>query len=64
MTRLPQDHIMHIYELLRPGRAKSKVELLNAADRLRTEFEAPLLAAFVEEASELYDKRGLFRTRY
>lgn len=64
MTRLPQDEIMRIYELLRPGRARSRSELLEAADALETEFDAPLLASFVKEAADLYEKRGLFRTRY
>ncbi len=64
MTRLPQQEIMTIYELLRPGRARSRDELATAAERLRTAFDAPRLAAFVDEAAELYQKRGLFRTRY
>lgn len=64
MTRLPQDEIMQVYELLRPGRAKSKQELLNAADRLKTEFNAQRLGDFLEQAAALYEKRGLFRTRY
>ncbi|AVO38526.1 diol dehydratase small subunit [Pukyongiella litopenaei] len=64
MTRLPQDEIMAIYELLRPGRARSRDDLAAAAARLRTEFDAPRLAAFVDEAAGLYQKRGLFRTRY
>lgn len=64
MTRLPQDEIMQVYELLRPGRARAASELLDAAARLRAAFDAPNLAAFVEEAAALYEKRGLFRTRY
>lgn len=64
MTRLPKDLVMEAYELLRPGRATSKSDLLDMAERLRTKFEAPLLAAFMEEAAAQYDKRGLFRARY
>ena len=64
MTGLPQDEIMQVYELLRPGRAKSKSELLEAAARLRTEYDAPQLGDFVEQAAELYEKRGLYRSRY
>ena len=64
MTRLPQDEIMRIYELLRPGRAKSAADLHEAAERLREEFSAPRLAAFLEEAATRYENRGLFRTRY
>lgn len=64
MTQLPQDEVMEIYELLRPGRAPSKDALLAVAVRLREERNAPLLGDFVEEAANFYDKRGLFRKRY
>lgn len=64
MTRLPQDEIMAIYELLRPGRAASQQELTEAAARLRNTYDAPRLAAFVEVAAALYGRRSLYRTRY
>ena len=64
MTRLPQSEVMAIYELLRPGRAVSKDSLLDEAQRLRNEQDAPLLADFIEEAARFYEKRGLFRKRY
>jgi propanediol dehydratase small subunit len=64
MTRLPQSEVMAIYELLRPGRAAAKDTLLDVAQRLRDEQDAPLLADFVEEAARFYEKRGLFRKRY
>lgn len=64
MTQLPQDDVMQIYELLRPGRAESKESLLAVAQRLRCDLDAPLLADFVEEAARFYEKRGLFRKRY
>ncbi len=64
MTRLPQATIMEIYELLRPGRTSSKDELAAAGRRLRDEFDAPMLARLVEEAAEVYQRRGLFRIRY
>ena len=64
MTRLPQSEVMAIYELLRPGRAVSKDSLLDEAQRLRNEQDAPLLADFIEEAASFYEKRGLFRKRY
>ena len=64
MTRLSQEEIMAIYELLRPGRAASNDSLLDVAQRLRDEQDAPLLADFVEEAARFYEKRGLFRKRY
>jgi propanediol dehydratase small subunit len=64
MARLPQLVIMEIYEVLRPGRARDKQVLTDAANRLRDEYSAEQLAAFVEEASEVYERRGLFSTRY
>ena len=64
MTRLSQEEVMAIYELLRPGRAASKDSLLDVAQRLRDEQDAPLLADFIEEAARFYEKRGLFRKRY
>ncbi len=64
MTRLSQEDIMEIYELLRPGRTVSRDSLLDVAQRLRDEQDAPLLADFVEEAARFYEKRGLFRKRY
>ncbi len=64
MTRMPQEEIMKIYELLRPGRTRSIENLLDITQRLRFDFEAPLLAQLVEEAASTYEKRGLFTTRY
>ncbi|MEY8828695.1 diol dehydratase small subunit [Sedimentitalea sp. XS_ASV28] len=64
MTRVPQEEIMEIYELLRPGRTRSIENLHDIAQRLRFDFEAPLLARLVEEAASTYEKRGLFSTRY
>lgn len=64
LVAVPQSEIMAVYDLLRPGRAKSKAELLAAASRLRDEHGAATIAAFVEEAAEVYDRRGLFRFRF
>ncbi len=61
---VPQDVIMQTYELLRPGRARSKVELIAAADQLLERYGAARMAAFVAEAAEVYERRGLFRKRY
>jgi len=64
LVDVPQDVIMRIYELLRPGRAKSKDELLAAAKELRDVHGAGAAAAFIEEAAEVYERRALFRRRY
>ena len=64
MTNIPQDEIMEIYELLRPGRARDRETLLSAGERLRRHHDAPLLAALLEEAAEVYHRRGLYNFRY
>lgn len=64
MTMVPQDEIMAIYEKLRPGRARGKDELHDIARKLRDEYDAPRMAAFVEEAAGVYEARGLFRFRF
>ncbi|MDH3451908.1 MAG: diol dehydratase small subunit [Gammaproteobacteria bacterium] len=64
MVDLPQDLIMRIYELLRPGRSDSPAPLLEAAEHLRDTHGATLLAALLEEAAVVYERRGLFSFRY
>jgi propanediol dehydratase small subunit len=64
MVDVPQDFLMQVYELLRPGRAKDKTPLLAAAARLRRDFGAERIARFVEEAATVYERRGLFTYRY
>jgi glycerol dehydratase small subunit/propanediol dehydratase small subunit len=64
LVNVPQDVIMRVYELLRPGRARSKQELLDAARLLQEEYGAVRIAAFIEEAAETYEERGLFTFRF
>ena len=64
LVDVPQDVIMAVYELLRPGRAKDKAPLLEAARKLREEHKAELMARFVEEAAAVYERRGLFTYRF
>lgn len=64
MVDVPQDFLLKAYELLRPGRAKSKQELLDAARTFREAHKAERVAAFLEEAAEVYERRGLFQFRY
>lgn len=64
LVAVPQEVVMATYDLLRPGRARDKDELLAAARRLREEYGAGTVAAFVEEAAEVYARRGLFRFRF
>lgn len=58
---VPQDYLMQVYELLRPGRARNRAVLLDVAETLRASYNAPQMAAFIEEAAEIYDRRGLFK---
>ena len=64
LVDVPEDTIMRIYELLRPGRAQSRETLFAAARELREHYGAKVMAAFVEEAAEVYERRGLFKKRF
>lgn len=64
LVDVPQAELLRIYELLRPGRAREKAELLAAAATLRDQYGATSMAAFVEEAAEVYERRGLFTFRF
>jgi propanediol dehydratase small subunit len=64
LVNVPQDVIMQTYEMLRPGRAKSRAELVSLATEFRTLYHAERIASFIEEAAEVYEKRGLFAKRY
>ena len=59
LTALPDGEVLAVYEALRPGRA-TLAELRALAARLET-VPAPLCAAFVREAAEVYDRRGLLK---
>lgn len=61
LVDVPQDFLLEIYELLRPGRATDRSALDAAAAKLRSEYKAEQMAAFIEEAAETYQRRGLFR---
>ena len=64
LVDVPQDIIMSTYELLRPGRAKTRQELIDRATMLRAEFQASSIADFILEAADIYEKRGLFVFRF
>jgi propanediol dehydratase small subunit len=54
---LPDETILEIYGALRPRRS-SAAELAAWAERL-AEWGAPVTAAFVREAAQVYAERGL-----
>ncbi len=64
LVDIPEALLLEVYELLRPGRAKSAAELRAAAERLRTEFGAKAAARLIEEAAAAYERRGVFQRRY
>jgi len=64
LVDVPQDVIMRVYELLRPGRAGSKDELRAVAKELRDVYGANGVATFIEEAADVYECRSLFKRRY
>ena len=57
LTALPDDEVLAVYEALRPGRSTA-AGLENVAERLSAA-GAPLCAALVREAAEVYARRGL-----
>ena len=61
LTGVPNDDILRMYELLRPGRA-SYDELVALAAQLEEAYRAPAGAAMVREAAEVYRLRGLLRS--
>lgn len=58
LASVPAETILEIYTALRPHRSSAGV-LEAWASRLESEWEAPLTAAFVRQATDVYAKRGL-----
>jgi propanediol dehydratase small subunit len=59
LSALPDDDVLTIYEALRPGRSAA-AGLEAIAERLEAA-DAPLCAALVREAAEVYARRGLLK---
>ena len=64
LVEIPDDVLLSVYELLRPGRAQSVDELRTAAIRLRDNYGAKETASLLEEAALIYERRGIFQRRY
>jgi propanediol dehydratase small subunit len=60
LATVPSATILEIYTALRPHRSTGE-ELEAWAERLETELQAPLCAAFVREAASACAERGLLR---
>lgn len=57
LTRIPDARVLEIYNALRPYRS-TKQQLLDIAEELETKYQARICAAFVREATAVYEKRG------
>jgi propanediol dehydratase small subunit len=60
LTVIPNEELLQMYDLLRPGRA-SYDRLMKLADLLEKAYQAVETARFVREAAEVYQARGLLR---
>jgi propanediol dehydratase small subunit len=58
MTAIPDAEVLEIYNALRP-RASSRERLDAIADRLESHYSAPVNAALVREAAQVYAARNL-----
>ncbi len=60
LTGISNQEVLDIYNALRPSRSTYD-ELITLANRLEKDLDAPLTAAFVREAAEVYQERGILR---
>jgi propanediol dehydratase small subunit len=60
LTAMEHQELLDIYEALRPGR-NTKAQLMELAGHLEQRKKAPLNAALVREAAEVYFARGLIQ---
>ena len=60
LTRISNQEVLDIYNALRPGRTTYS-QLIELADRLENDLDAPLNAAFVREAAEIYLERTIVK---
>ena len=60
LTAISNQEVFDMYKALRPNRSTYD-ELITLADHLENDLDAPLTAAFVREAAEVYQERGILR---
>jgi propanediol dehydratase small subunit len=58
MTGVPDDQVIHMYDMLRPNRS-TKQQLQELADTLKNQYNAVLCAKLVSDAMAIYEKRGI-----
>lgn len=56
LTKVPDARLLEMYNALRPYRS-TKQDLLDIADELRNKYNAPICAAWFEEAAKYYESR-------
>lgn len=64
LVGVPQEILLQTYEMLRPGRARDRHSMLEQASRMRREFKATRIAALIEEAADVYERRRIFAKRF
>ena len=64
LVEIPDHVLLDVYELLRPGRAKSADDLRAVANQLRETYGAKETASLLEEAALVYERRGVFQRRF
>ena len=64
LVEIPEEVLLGVYELLRPGRAHSADDLKAAADQLRDTYGAKETASLLDEAALVYERRGIFQRRF
>jgi len=64
LVSVPQDLILETYEMMRPGRISDAGLLTERAEKLRRDYGAHTIAALIDEAVAVYQRRNLFRRRY
>ena len=60
LTAVPNEELLQMYEMLRPGRSTFET-LLGLAEKLEGVYNAPVTGRMVREAAEVYRARGLLR---
>lgn len=64
LVEIPDNLLLDVYELLRPGRSHSADDLRAAANQLRDTYGANETASLIEEAAFVYERRGVFQRRF
>ena len=64
LVEIPNNVLLEVYELLRPGRAQSADDLRAVANRLRDTYGAKETASLLDEAALIYERQGIFQRRF